>query len=223
MKIIEGQFSPTPSRPHTGLLGILIKHREQLEPGNKITGNAASQLLALSRAIIEGFGGERVGDGANAQWEVEIGGTADRIDPAKVAEAILQVQTYVDKMSGYLDRVQSRISSLEEAEAARMSGIQEMSAELREQQPDPRIDLLEQQNAKLQSALDVAVLRLADAEKTVDRLAADMSRLEASLRPAGEVEPFTVADVQPVAKRPGRRALADLPPIGIPPKVATEK
>ena len=75
MKLTEGTLSHVAAQPHTGLLGILIKHREQLEPGNKITGNAAVQLVALSRAIIEALGGKQV----DGRWEVEIGGDAQDI------------------------------------------------------------------------------------------------------------------------------------------------
>ena len=194
-KIVEGQFSPTPSRPHTGFLGILIKHREQLEPGNKITGNAAGHLLALSRAIIEALGGKQV----DGQWEVEIGGSST---VNLVSEDLTDM---IKEMSRVLDRVEHRLNTIE----ATRTDVGLVLAGKRESIPDPRIEAIEHQNVELQSTVHVPVLRLADAEGTIERLAADLSRVEA----------------KPVPGRPGRpgRTLESLRPIGILPKLATEK
>lgn len=155
MKIVEGKFSPTPAQPHTGLLGILIRHREAIEPNNKIMGNAAGQMLALARAIIEGLGGKLV----DGQWEVEIGGTSTiHLVSDQLAEMTEQVAAYLEKIEAQSRAFEERLERLEtpvHGELITMEGIE-----------DPRIAVLEQRNA--------------DLEKVVEDLAAAVAKLEAA-------------------------------------------
>lgn len=113
MKLTEGEFSHVPAQPHTGLLGILIKHREQLEPGNKITGNAAVQTMALSRAIIEALGGKQI----DGRWEVEIGGGSQDVEaPARaIISQLDEAQASLeDKYDEKVKALESRVAELEQ-------------------------------------------------------------------------------------------------------------
>lgn len=104
MKLIAGELSNTPSRPHTGLVGIMIRHREQLEHGSKITGSAAVQLLATARAIVEALGGKQV----DGQWEVDL--------PHSIINEVRwnsgPMETIFDTFRNALDGLDARLSSL---------------------------------------------------------------------------------------------------------------
>lgn len=67
MKIFEGNISAIPSKPHTGLVGILAKHQMALNPSYNLQANL-KDLHALARSIIEALGGKQGENG----WEVEI-------------------------------------------------------------------------------------------------------------------------------------------------------
>ena len=130
MKLTEGTFSHVAAQPHTGLLGILIKHAEQLEPGNRITGNAAVQKMALSRAIIEALGGKQV----DGRWEVEIGGEAQDMKAlADLVGNLHQFCSKLDESQGNLeDKFDEKVLMLQRAlEAAdgRIAKLEQMLAE----------------------------------------------------------------------------------------------
>lgn len=130
MKLTEGTLSHVAAHPHTGLLGILIKHREQLEPGNRITGNAAVQLVALSRSIIEALGGKQV----DGRWEVEIGG--DTQDLKALADLVGNLHHFcskLDESQGNLeDKFDDKVLTLQralETADSRIAKLEHMLAE----------------------------------------------------------------------------------------------
>lgn len=67
MKITEGFISDIPSKPSTGLVSLLAKHRIQLDPSFNLRAGRG-KLLALARALIEALGGKQGEQG----WEVDI-------------------------------------------------------------------------------------------------------------------------------------------------------
>lgn len=123
MKLTEGTLSHVAAQPHTGLLGILIKHREQLEPGNKITGNAAVQLVALSRAIIEALGGKQV----DGRWEVEIGGDAQ--DIKALADLVGNLHQSVSGLHELYENLEDKYDEKVKALEARIDKLEHLLAE----------------------------------------------------------------------------------------------
>ena len=67
MKIKEGEISELPSKPSTGFVSLLAKHRMQLDPSFNLRSGRA-QLQAFARAIIEALGGKQGEEG----FEVEL-------------------------------------------------------------------------------------------------------------------------------------------------------
>lgn len=123
-----GEFSNVPSKPHTGILGILIKHREQLEPGNKIQGNLATQQLALARALAEILDGIKPSE-STVNLTLDMAEVAEMVKPLteKVAEVIGKIETlgaelnqakeeYNRTRSSMIDRIlllEARIETME--------------------------------------------------------------------------------------------------------------
>lgn len=88
MKIIEGILSDIPSKPSTGFVAVLAKHRSELDPNfNLRSGIARAKLYALARAIIEALGGKKGADG----WEVEFG-SDDRVTALETKVAALEAK-----------------------------------------------------------------------------------------------------------------------------------
>lgn len=88
MKIIEGILSDIPSKPSTGFVAVLAKHRSELDPNfNLRSGIARAKLYALARAIIEALGGKK-GDGG---WELEFS-SDDRVAALEAKVAVLEAQ-----------------------------------------------------------------------------------------------------------------------------------
>ena len=88
MKIIEGILSDIPSKPSTGFVAVLAKHRSELDPNfNLRSGIARAKLYALARAIIEALGGKK-GDGG---WELEFSAD-DRVAALEANVAALEAK-----------------------------------------------------------------------------------------------------------------------------------
>lgn len=197
-QISSGEIA-NPPRPASGLLGLIIKHREALEPGNRIGGNAAVQLLALSRALVEALGGQKGDDG---QWRVEIGGGAagnlERLfDVVGRLEQRFEVER--ETMGGVfraaMEDVGARLRTLESGggeapavstlpsmehfhglherllalESVVATPIEDITTGGLELQPDPRILELERRNA--------------DLEKIVEELAVTVTKMENRAKP----------------------------------------
>ena len=88
MKITEGILSDIPSKPSTGFVALLAKHRAELDPGfNLRVGITRVKLYALARAIIEALGGKKGSDG----WEVEFG-SDERVTALEEKVSALEAQ-----------------------------------------------------------------------------------------------------------------------------------
>ena len=108
MKIIEGQISDLPSKPSTGLVGLLAKHRAGLDPSFNLR-SGRPKLHAIARALIEALGGKQEKDG----WAVDL----------QLADGFSEhLQSVVDDLTAKLHAQEDRIKALEAA-------IQALSAE----------------------------------------------------------------------------------------------
>jgi BMFP domain-containing protein YqiC len=89
MKITAGFISDIPSKPSTGLVSLLAKHRIQLDPSFNLRAGRG-KLLALARALIEALGGK---DGENG-WEVDInlGASVERVEALETKVLALENQ-----------------------------------------------------------------------------------------------------------------------------------
>lgn len=96
-----GEFSNVPSKPHSGILGILIKHREQLEPSNRIQGNLATQQLALARALAEILDGLKPSE-STVNVTFDMAEVAKMIKP--LAEKMAEVVGNVERLGAELNQ-----------------------------------------------------------------------------------------------------------------------
>lgn len=116
MKITEGVLSDIPSKPSTGFVALLAKHRAELDPGfNLRVGIARVKLYALARAIIEALGGKK-GDGG---WEVEFS-SDERVAAleAKVASNESAIKLLEFQRAEDIALIQSLIGRIEKLEQA---------------------------------------------------------------------------------------------------------
>jgi conjugal transfer/entry exclusion protein len=151
MKIEEGTLSALPSKPSTGYVGLLAKHRQDIDPSFNPRAEQ-KKLHGYARALIEALGGKQTADG----WSVDLGSMVDisaRIDAvaadvtslrdaiAGITEAVAamqagterleqQVQQAQEQIKGF-DTLTARVAALEQAEAKRVedSGAKKRPAE----------------------------------------------------------------------------------------------
>lgn len=96
MKIKEGEISEIPSKPSTGFVALLAKHRIQLDPSFNLRSGRA-KLQALARAIIEALGGKQGDDGFEVDLpivdiDVTLGAAQERVATLEAQVADLKVQ-----------------------------------------------------------------------------------------------------------------------------------
>lgn len=140
MKITEGTYSDIPSKPSTGYVGLLAKHRKTLDPSFNVR-SEQKKLHSYARALIEALGGKQTADG----WSVDLGSAADisaRVDAvaadvanlreaiAGIAEALAAVQVCAEQLAQQVQQTQedakgietlaTRVAVLEQAEAKRV-------------------------------------------------------------------------------------------------------
>lgn len=110
MKIIEGILSDIPSKPSTGFVAVLAKHRSELDPNfNLRSGIARAKLYALARAIIEALGGKK-GDGG---WELEFS-SDDRVAALEAKVAVLDEFQRAEDLA-LIQALTERVEKLEQA------------------------------------------------------------------------------------------------------------
>jgi hypothetical protein len=117
MKIEEGSLSTLPSKPSTGYVGLLAKHRQDIDPSF----NARSEqkkLHGYARALIEALGGKQTADG----WSVDLGSMMDisaRIDAVaadvtSLRDAIAGITEAVEASMAAAEHVQQQVTMMQE-------------------------------------------------------------------------------------------------------------
>ncbi len=186
MKIVEGILSNTPAKPHTGLVGMLFSHRRALDASYSLTHSSRVECQSMARALIEALGGTQGEDG---QWVVDTASMQPlRSNPAdnEVIQRLFRIEerfeTERETIGGVfraaMEDVGTRLKTLDPRIADVALRLDTLASNFA-----AHIEGSLKRKASDESTIQRLLERNVELEKTVEELAAAVSRMENRAKP----------------------------------------